>query len=178
MFYRPLPEDREVNAGDLLRFAGKGMASDLVRLAISGLLASLLMLAPAVALGILADRILPTLSGNMLVQITIALVGLRPWSPLAFLMVQGTALMRLEGRAAARLSAATWDRLLRLRPGFYRDYTAGDLAVRLSVFQVMRDQTSGVVANALLSIVFLAPTSGSALFLRYGPGLAEHCVWV
>ena len=162
-FYRPLPEDRAVNAADLLWFAGKGMASDLVRFAISGLLASLLMLSPAVALGILADRILPTLSGNMLVQITIALVVLSMVF-VSFLMVQGTGLMRLEGRAAARLSAATWDRLLRLRPGFYREYTAGDLAVRLGVFQVMRDQTSGVVANALFSIVFLAPTLGLLFF--------------
>ncbi len=169
MFYRPLPEDRAVNAADLLRFAGKGMASDLVRFAISGLLASLLMLAPAVALGILADRILPTLSGSMLVQIAIAL-AVFALVGVALLMVQGTALMRLEGRTAARLSAATWDRLLRLRPGFYREYTAGDLAVRLSVFQVLRDQISGVVANALFSIVFLAPTLGLLFF--YDMGLA------
>ena len=168
-FYRPLPEDRAVNAVDLLWFAGKSMVSDLVRFAISGLLAGVLMLAPAVALGILADRILPTLSGNMLVQITIALVVFALVG-VALLMVQGTAMMRLEGRTAARLSAATWDRLLRLRPGFYREYTAGDLAVRMSVFQVLRDQVSGAVANALLSIVFLAPTLGLLFF--YDTGLA------
>ena len=57
-----------------------------------------------------------------------------------------------------RLAAAAWDRLLGLRSGFFRNFTAGELAVRMLVFQAMREQLSGVVANALLSLAFLFPT--------------------
>ena len=177
-FYRPLPDDRPVSAVDLVRLAGNNMVPELARFVIAGLLATLLMLVPAVAIGILADRILPAVAGGMLVQITIALVAFALVG-VSLIMVQGAAMMRLEGRTAARLSAATWDRMLRLRPSFYREYTAGDLAMRLSVFQVLRDQVSGVVANALLSIIFLTPTLGllfiydmSLAWLSIGVGVA------
>ena len=65
--------------------------------------------------------------------------------------------MRLEGRATSRLEAAFWDRLLRLPPRFLHCYPAGDLAMRGMAFQTVRDAVQGVVANAVLSIVFLLP---------------------
>ena len=71
---------------------------------------------------------------------------------------EGTALMRLEGRVAARVTAALWDRLLDLSPAFFRDFTSGDLGMRAMTFQGLRDQVSGVVMGALLSTVFLLPT--------------------
>ena len=73
-------------------------------------------------------------------------------------------MMRLEGRGAARVSAAVWDRLLTLSPTFFRRFTAGELAIRMATFQLMRDQISGVVANALLSFVFLLPTLAILFF--------------
>jgi len=72
--------------------------------------------------------------------------------------------------SASRLAAAAWDRLLSFRPGFFRNFTAGELAVRMMVFQAMRDQLSGVVANALLPLVFLLPTL--AILFLYDTTLA------
>ena len=163
VFYRPLPDDRPVETMDILRLACKSMAADLGRFALAGLLASALMLAPAVAVGILVDRVLPTESGGMLVQIIIALVAFAIVGVL-LQMLQGTAMMRLEARATTRIGAAIWDRALGLPSTFFKGFTAGDLAVRMSAFQVLRDQVSGVVANALLSIVFLLPTLGLLFF--------------
>ena len=111
---------------------------------------------PAVVLGFVADKVIPRgETGPLFVALAalaaIALVG-------AFLHVlQGTALMRLEGRAASRLEAAFWDRLLRLPPRFLHRYPAGDLAMRGMAFQTLRDAVQGVVANTVLSIVFLLP---------------------
>ena len=163
VFYRPLPDDRPVRLMDILRLAGKNMAADFGRFSTAGLLASALMLAPAIAVGALADWVLPSASGGMLVQIIIALVAFAVVG-LLLQMVQGTAMMRLEARATTRVGAAIWDRALGLPSSFFKSFTAGDLAVRMSAFQVLRDQLSGVVANALLSIVFLLPTLGLLFF--------------
>ena len=114
------------------------------------------MLMPAVVLGFVADKVIPSgETGPLFVALAalaaIALVG-------ALLHVlQGTALMRLEGHATSRLEAAFWDRLLRLPPRFLHRYPAGDLAMRGMTFQTLRDAVQGVVANAVLSIVFLLP---------------------
>ena len=163
VFYRPLPDDRPVEMMDLLRLAGKNMAPDFVRFAIAGLLASALMLVPAIAVGVLADRVLPIESRGMLLQIIIALVAFAIVGVL-LQMLQGTAMMRLEARATTRVGAAVWDRVLGLPSTFFNGFTAGDLAVRMSAVQVLRDQVSGVVAHALLSVVFLLPTLGLLFF--------------
>ena len=122
----------------------------------AGLFGGLVMLMPAVVLGFVADKVIPRgETGPLFVALAalaaIALVG-------ALLHVlQGTALMRLEGRATSRLEAAFWDRLLRLPPRFLHRYPSGDLAMRGMTFQTLRDAVQGVVANAVLSIVFLLP---------------------
>ena len=163
VFYRPLHDDRPVSVTDILRLAGKSMTPDLARFAVAGLLASVLMLAPAIAVGVVTDWVLPYASGGVLVQIIIALVAFAIVGVL-LQMLQGTAMMRLEARASTRVTAAIWDRALGLPTNFFKRFTAGDLAVRMSTFQVLRDQLSGVVANALLSIIFLLPTLGLLFF--------------
>ena len=155
-FYRPLPHDAPVTPGDLLRHAGKNLAFDLSRFLVAGALAGLVTLAPAVLIGVLADRVLPMRAGGMLAQLATGLAVLAVVAAL-LQMLQGTALMRLEGRIAARLGAAVWDRVLGMRAEFFRRFTAGDLAVRVSVFQALRDAVSGMVGGAILSVVFLVP---------------------
>ena len=155
LFYRPLTA-AEAGPRDLLRLAGKGLGPDAARFLMAGLFGGLVMLMPAVVLGFVADKVIPRgETGPLFVALAalaaIALVG-------ALLHVlQGTALMRLEGRATSRLEAAFWDRLLRLPPRFLHRYPAGDLAMRGMAFQTLRDAVQGVVANAVLSIVFLLP---------------------
>ena len=169
IFYRPLPDDRPLGAKDLLRLAGGGMSVDFVRFAAVGFLAGALMMVPAIAVGMLADWVLPSAAGGMLVQVIIALVAFALVGVL-LQMLQGTAMMRLEGRATARIGAAIWDRLLGLPPSFFRRFTAGELTVRMSSFQLLRDQVSGVVANALLALIFVLPTLGLLFF--YNAALA------
>ena len=168
-FYRPLPTDRAATVGDLLRLAGKSMAADFVRFAVAGVLSTMLLLAPAVVIGILADWVIPSSAGSMLAQFAIALVAFALVGVL-LQMLQGTAMMRLEGRATARVGAALWDRALGLPTSFFRSFTAGELAVRMAAFQALRDNVSGVVANALLSLLFLLPALG--LLFVYDAALA------
>ena len=156
VFYRPLPDDRAIDTGTLLRFAAKGGLADIWRFVLAGLITNFLMLAPAITLGVLADDVIPSGNAQFLINVLIGLVAFAGLL-LMMRMLQGTAAMRVEGRVASRLSAALWDRLLSLPPSFFKQFTSGELATRVSVFQTLRDQLSGVVANALLSFIFFAP---------------------
>ena len=156
-FYRPLPREEALGGGALMRFAFRGLGGELGRFTLAGLLAGLLMLTPPVLLGVLVERVIPSGSVGQLVELSLAVVLIAVLSAL-FQTLQGTALMRMEALAAARLGAALWDRMLDLPQRFFRRFSSGDLATRAMVFQGLRDQVSGVVGNAVLSVVFLLPT--------------------
>ncbi len=156
-FYRALPQDEAVRSGPLFRFAFRGLGKELARFALAGLLVGLLMLAPSVLLGVLVDRVIPSGSGWQLLEVSLSVVLLAVLA--AFVQtLQGTALMRIEALAAVRIGAALWDRMLDLPQRFFRRFSAGDLTMRAMAFQGLRDQVSGVVANAVMSVIFLLPT--------------------
>ncbi len=168
-FYDPLPEDAPIGAIELTRFAVRNMATDWGRFAVTGLLASLVSLAPAIMVGMLVNWVIPAGADGTLFRAVVVLSALAVVGGL-LLTLQGMALMRLEGRAMTRVGAAIWDRLLGLLPGFFRQFTAGELTARMTVFWTLRDQVSGVLASALLGIIFLLPALG--LLFLYNAALA------
>ena len=155
MFYKPLPA-RGVGMRDLFEIARRGLAANLLRFLTVGMLGGLLMLLPAVVVGFIADRIIPAEDTGLLYLATIALAAFAVAGALVHIL-QNMALMRLEGRAASRIEAAFWDRLLRLPSGFLQRYSTGDLAMRGMTFQNLRDAVQGVVANSVFSVLFLSP---------------------
>ena len=162
MFYRPL-RARNVKLGDLLRIALHGSAGDLARLVIAGLPGGLIKLLPALALGFVANHIVAGGSAGVLYAVAATLAGFGLFGALLHLL-QSTAMMRLEGRSASRVEAAFWDRLMRLPSGILRRHPAGDLAMSGMTFQSLRDGLQGVVADSLLSVVFLLPVFGVIFF--------------
>jgi NHLM bacteriocin system ABC transporter ATP-binding protein len=172
-FYCPLPDDGPAGARELSRLAFRRVGADLFRMVVAGLLAAMAMLVPAVLLGAFATEALPSGSLRVLAALTLGavLVALL----LGVLqMIQGTALMRVEGRAAARAGAALWHRMLDLPSGFFRRFTSGDLATRAMAFHLLRDQVSGIVMGAVLSVLFLLPTF--ALLFFYNAALGWLCL--
>ncbi len=167
-FVRPLPHERGIGAADVARCASGRLTSDLVRFLLAGTVCGLFSVLPAVVLAVVADSVLPYGDTAGLLRFTGALAVLAV-AAAVLSMFQGTALMRLEGRVAARLASAVWDRVLRLRPEFFRDYAAGDLAARMAVFSSLRDKVSGTVGGPLLSLIFLTPTF--LLVFAYDAGL-------
>ena len=155
LFYPPLPPT-PAGPRDLLRLATRGQTGDFARFLGAGLLGGLILLLPAVVLGFIADEVIPNGEPGLLYAATAALAAFALIGALLYTL-QGTALMRLEGRAASRTEAAFWDRLLGLPPSFLHRYPAGDLAMRGMTFQMLRDSVQGVVTNAVLSTVFLSP---------------------
>ena len=155
LFYQPLTA-APAGLRDLFRLAGKGLSADLARLVLAGFLGGLVMLLPAAVLGFVFDDVIPGGEAGPLYVVSAAFAAIALLGALLH-VYQGMAQMRLEGRASSRVEAAFWDRLLRLPPAFLQRYPAGDLAMRGMTFQSLRDAVQGVVANAVLSVVFLLP---------------------
>ncbi len=163
MFYRPLPAG-EVEPGDLLRIAMRGSAGELIRLLVAGLGGGVIKLLPAVALGFVANHAAGGASAGALYAVAVTLAGFGLLGALAHLF-QSTAMMRIEGRSASRVEAAFWDRLMRLPSRQLNRHPAGDLAMSGMTFQHLRDGLQGLVADSLLSVVFLLPVFGVIFFL-------------
>ena len=162
MFYRPLPSGN-VKPADLLGIALHGSAGDLARLVIAGLPGGLIRLLPALALGFVADHATGGGSAGAIYAAAVAVAAFGVLGALLHLL-QNTAMMRLEGRSASRVEAAVWDRLMRLPPSVLHRHPAGDLAMSGMTFQNLRDGLQGVVADSLLSIVFLLPVFAVIFF--------------
>jgi ATP-binding cassette subfamily C protein len=87
-------------------------------------------------------------------------------------VVQGLALLRLEGRADAALGAAVMDRLLRLPAGFFRGFSAGDLGQRALAVSTLRQLLGGVIAGTLIPAVTAVSAVGLIALVdpRVAPG--------
>ena len=184
VLYRPLPEDGPVDTGVLLSSAAGKFGTDLARIVIAGFAASVLAMAPAAGIGVLVGRVIPSGAGGELLQLALVLTLLALTAALAHVL-RGTAAMRIEGRLAARATAALWDRLLRLRTRFYRTYSSGEICMRALAFQTLRDRISGATGAALLSVLFLVPSiafvflyDASLGWLSLGIGIAALAVTV
>jgi len=152
--YAPLPAGRAARSGDLAGMAARNLLGDVVQFVLVGVGAGLLTLAPPVALNVLIVEVLPSGNPWTLVALSAALLPLALVAAAATTL-RGMTLMRIEGRGAARLTAALWDRLLRCAGE--PDRTGGDTWTRAMVFQTLRDQLGGAVAAALLAPFFLLP---------------------
>ena len=155
LFYAPLQGEAS-GWRDLLRLAGKGLGADSARLVVTGVLAGLIALLPAVAVGFVADEVIPVGDVGLLYGISVGLVAFGLVRAL-MRVLQGMTVMRFESRATSRMESAFWDRLLRLPMRVLRRYPASDLAMRGTTFQGMRDAAQGVIGNGVLAVVFLSP---------------------
>ena len=161
-FHQPLPPGN-VKPADLLRIALHGSAADLARLVMAGLPAGLIKLLPALALGFVANHVVAGGSTGAIYAVALTLAGFGLLGALLHLF-QSSTMMRLEGRSASRVEAAFWDRLMRLPPSILNRHPAGDLAMSGMTFQNLRDGLQGVLADSLLSIIFLLPVFGVIFF--------------
>ena len=150
--YAPLPDELEgVRAP--LRFSLHRRGADLRTVCVVGALAAL----AALLIPILTGRILAQFIPRADVQSWGAALGallLVALGNAAFGLVQGLAMLRLEGRLDERLQAAIWRRLLALPAPFFRDFTAGDLADRANGISRVRQALTGAAVQAALSGVF------------------------
>ena len=168
MFIRPLP-DRPVKAKDAYKLFANKTGIESIRYALSGLVAGLVSFAPAAMVAIVVDWLVPTRSEGFL-WLAIAALTLLAIVGVLVQLLQSTTLLHVEARGAARLTAAVWDRLLRLKRDDLRGFKTGEISQRAFVVQALRESLSGIVSGTASSILFLLPILG--LLFLYDPTLA------
>jgi NHLM bacteriocin system ABC transporter ATP-binding protein len=176
VFYRPLPDGR-LGLRDLFRFALHGRGRDLALVAFAGIVITLLGMVTPQATAVLMDQALPDANRRLLFEIGAGLLAAAV-GRLVFEFAEGIVQLRIGLGSEAESQAAVWDRLLRLRPSFFRQFSSGDLQSRVTaVNEVGRELSdsaltllfSGLVA--LLNLALLHYYSASLALLAVTVGL-------
>ena len=153
VFYRPF-EPKKITLWELLSFGYKSSwKQDLVMVALMGILGGLLGTAIPLATGVVFNIIIPEGERAQLLQIAFFLSA----SALATMLFQFTrslATLRMEGKMEGSIQAAVWDRLLSLPVPFFKQFAAGELAMRAMGISQIRMILSGVTLNTIISSIF------------------------
>ncbi|MFF5287263.1 NHLP bacteriocin export ABC transporter permease/ATPase subunit [Streptomyces sp. NPDC013171] len=174
MFYRPLP-DRPLGLLRLLRFSARGTRAELRDLLLGGLVAVALGALVPVATGKVLGAYVPAAETGLIVQAGFAIIATSIVSA-AFMLLQNTAILRMEGRIEATLQPAVWDRLLRLPTTFFAGRSTGELASAAMGISAIRQVLSGIgpvvvqagtvgTVNLVLLLVYSVPLALVALAL-------------
>lgn len=150
-FYRPLPEIS--HPVELFQFGSRGYVKDIASVLAVGIIGSVLGMVVPQATALLVDQAIPDSDRSLLWQIGLALLAIALGRS-AFELSQGIIALRVESGADSGLQTAIWDRLLRLSPAFFRDYSSGDLVSRALAVRQIRAKVSGVTLRTLFSGLF------------------------
>lgn len=153
VFFRPF-EKKKIRLSELLSFGMKSCwKRDMLMIVLMGALGGLLGTAVPLSTGIVFDRIIPEGDKGALLQIALVL-GASTLAAMLFQLTRALASLRLEGKMDGALQAAVWDRLLSLPVPFFKQYSAGELAMRAMGISQIRRILSGTTLNTILSGIF------------------------
>jgi NHLM bacteriocin system ABC transporter ATP-binding protein len=151
-FYAPFP-DRPLGAWDLLKYSLRDLRGDLLRVSLMGAAGGLLGALVPIATKQIVDVVIPQAEVGLAVALALGLV-VAAISAMLFEMTRQFAVLRIETKLDSGVQAAVWDRLLSLPTPFFRDYSAGDLAVRAMGINTIRQMVTGATLSSLLSSAF------------------------
>ncbi|TWH58897.1 ATP-binding cassette subfamily C protein [Desulfitobacterium sp. LBE] len=153
IFYRPLAGGK-ITARDLLALGwGNSWPRDFLMILLMGVLGGILGTAIPLATGIIFNTIIPEGERGHLVQLAFFL-GASALAAMIFQFVRSLATLRIEGKMEGAIQAAIWDRLLSLPVPFFKQFPAGELAMRAMGISQIRKILSGVTLNTVLSSIF------------------------
>src|SRR5262249_54551299 len=158
VFFAPLPA-RAVSLPALSRFVICGAGADLLRVVAYNAASGLLGLLPPILMAWFADAVLPGSEADQLPVLVSALAAAAVCSVL-FNLAAAVCVERAAARGAARLSAAVWDRLLKVPSAFFRQFDPADLSMRVAGLDRVRESLTGALATgaaaSFFSVVHLA----------------------
>lgn len=147
-FYRPFPS-QALPLKELLSFGLSTCKREIVIILLLGIAGAILNLVPPIGMGLLFDSAIPGAQRDQILMIAAILV-VSAISMALFTITRNLAVLRLEGKLDATLQPAAWDRLLRAKAPFFRQFSSGDLALRSMAFSEIRE----VLAGSLVSLIF------------------------
>lgn len=169
VFYRPF-ENKKINIWDIISFGIRSSwKRDIGMIALMGILGGILGTAIPLATGIVFSSIIPEGEKGQLLQIAFFL-GASSLATMLFQFTRSIASLRMEGKMDGSIQASLWDRLLSLPVTFFKQFSAGELAMRAMGISQMRIILSGVTLNTILSSIFSLFTF--ALLFYYDSKLA------
>jgi len=149
IFYRSLP-DRAVDGLQLIQFALQGQEKNIfVLLAVSILSILLGMLVPP-ATAVIIDHAVPDADRGLLLQIGGGLLAASVGIAI-FQLVQSLTILRFQAIADSTSQAGLWDRLMKLELSFFRQYSSGDLLLRVSAINQIRERLGGSVIRTMFT---------------------------
>ncbi|MEO1432890.1 MAG: NHLP bacteriocin export ABC transporter permease/ATPase subunit [Cyanobacteria bacterium J06633_8] len=151
-FYRPFP-DKEISKRDILKFSLRAHRADYFKIILVGVIATLLGMVTPIVTGILIDNAIPYANRKLLIQMGLGLVA-ASFGIMIFQLVQSFVVLRIQTKVSLDTQAAAWDRLLKLKPNFFRKYSSGDLHERVSAISEIREQLSSTVLQTLFTSLF------------------------
>ncbi|WP_414551975.1 NHLP bacteriocin export ABC transporter permease/ATPase subunit [Anabaena sp. CCY 0017] len=164
-FYRPLP-DKEITVLDILQFSLRGSTADLLKILCVGVIATLLgMFTPQIT-GILIDYAIPDANRKLLIQMGLGLLA-TSFGVMIFQLAQSFVILRLQTQISVDTQAAVWDRLLKLKPAFFSQYSTGDLHNRVSAISQIRNRLSGSILRSLFTSIFTLLNLGLLLIYSF-----------
>ncbi|NET88330.1 MAG: NHLP family bacteriocin export ABC transporter peptidase/permease/ATPase subunit [Kamptonema sp. SIO1D9] len=179
-FYRILPENINqkpslVQVWQLLQFALFKRKSDLQLIFWCGIGATVLGMLTPYATAILIDYAIPAASREILLQIGLALL-VAAWGRSLYQLTQGFAQLRVESFADLASQAAVWDRLLKLKASFFRQYSSGDLSSRVTTVSEIRRQFAGTILRSFLASIFALLNLGLLFYYSWKLALVACAV--
>jgi NHLM bacteriocin system ABC transporter ATP-binding protein len=134
--------------------------------------------------GLLVDLAIPQANRGLMLQMGLGLLVCTVASA-AFGLAQSLLSLRVESLADATTQAAVWDRVLSLKPLFFRGYASGDLNARIMGITEIRRRLSGVTLRSLFSgffslvnLVFMFACSPSLTWIALGLALVVVVVTI
>ncbi len=167
-FYRPLP-NKEITLFEIGKFAFRGSIPDFIKICCLGIIATLFGMVTPQITGILIDYAIPDAKGNLLIQMGLGLFA-ASFGVVIFQLAQTFTILRIQTQISYDTQAAVWDRLLKLKPAFFRQYSTGDLHNRVSAITQIRHRLSGTILRTLFTSLFSLLNFG--LLLIYSLPLA------
>ncbi|MEQ8348452.1 MAG: ATP-binding cassette domain-containing protein [Sneathiellaceae bacterium] len=161
LLYPALPAGLAGSAGagglprGLWPFAAAPARRALLQTLATGLGVMLLGLLVPVTTGIIVGTALPAAREPLLLEMVLLLAA-AGLGVCGFAIARSLAAIRAATLLDLRLQAAVFDRLLRVSPGFFRRFSAGDLARRVLAVDGARQTLTGPVVNGLLGGAFAA----------------------
>ena len=151
-FYRPFP-DKEIKALDILQFSFKGRTVEYLKMILIGVIPTFFGMVTPQITGILIDNVIPDGNRRLLIQMGLGLFA-ASLGIIIFKLAQSFIVLRLQTLVSFDTQAAIWDRLLKLKPTFFREYSTGDLHSRVSAITQVRSLLSGSILRTLFASIF------------------------
>jgi ATP-binding cassette subfamily C protein len=149
--YRPLPEKIH-RPYDIIVFSLKGARRELAVLLVTALAGTALGMFTPIATLALIDSAIPDANRSLLLQMGMGLLA-AAFGKSLFDLAEVFATARISTRSNAVTQAAVWDRLLKLRPSFLRQYSTGDLSSRAMSISMIFQHLSTTSLRAIFSSI-------------------------